>query len=413
MLLKLFPGLNNLVPYQASNLAGDLTAGIVVTFLLLPQSMAYAMIAGVPLSMGLIAGTFPLMIYAVFGSSKYLSVGPASVVSLLAFSGVSGVTGPDSEQFLEMMFFLVLLVGLIQLILGLLRVGSLLGKVSRAVIGGFISAVAVIIMLNQLSSFLGITLPKYENFLSFIFNLIQNLSDVNALATSFGIGSIIALLLFKRRFKVSPGPFLVIVISILVVDFLNLNKMGVDIVGQIPHEFQEIALFIPSSDILFTLLPTAIIISFISFFESFSVASTLAEKEQEKINPNQELIGLGFANLTGSFVGSIPVAGAISRTAVNYQAGARTNLSLVITASFMLLAIFYITPLFYYLPQATLAGIIIFAVWNLVNVKQIKYLLRYEPFDAVIFLMTFFATLVVDVFFGLVIGIALSLWKKR
>src|SRR5690606_8567069 len=154
--------------------------------------------------------------------------------------------------------------------------------------------------------------------------------------------------------------------------------------------------------------PTALIISFIAFFESFSVALTLADKDKEKINPNQELVGLGFANITGSFVGSIPVAGAISRTAVNYHAGARTNLSLLITASFMLLSIFYITPLFYYLPKTALAAIIIFAVLNLVKVNQLRYHFKYQPFEAVIFLVTLITTLFIDIFIGLLVGIGLS-----
>lgn len=413
MNFKLFPGLRNLVPYQVSNLSGDLTAGIVVTFLLLPQSMAYAMIAGVPLSMGLIAGTFPLMVYALFGSSKYLSVGPVSIVSLLAFSGVSGIIESGSKQFLEVMILLVLFVGIIQLVMGGLKFGSVFGKVSQAVIGGFISAVAIIIMLNQVSSFLGVTLPKYENFVPFILILVQSLSKVNLLTTLIGIGSFISLLMLNRRFKVSPGPLIVIISSILVVDCFNLDKKGVEVVGHIQLEFQEIALYIPSSEILINLLPTALIISFIAFFESFSVASTLVDKDKEKINPNQELVGLGFANITGAFVGSIPVAGAISRTAVNYHAGARTNLSLFITGFFMLLGIFYITPLFYYLPKTALAAIIIFAVLNLVKVKQLRYLFLYQPFEAVIFLVTLILTLFIDIFIGLMVGIGLSLLKRK
>ncbi|QKY70122.1 SulP family inorganic anion transporter [Lentibacillus sp. CBA3610] len=409
MILKPLLGLKQLLPYNASNFTGDITAGVIVTFLLLPQSMAYAIIAGVPLTMGLLSGTFPLIIYALFGSSKYLSVGPVSIVSLLAFTAVSSVAKPDSERFLEIMVILSLLVGIVQLILGLLKVGSLLKYVSPAVIGGFTSALAIIIIFNQMDSIIGATTSSYQNFLAYSLEIMTTIPKAHVLTVMIGLISLLFLLVLKKIFRVSPGPLIIIITSILVVDYFDLDKKGVEIVGGISRESPNVALSLPAMETIYALVPIALIIGFISFFESFSVAKNLADKENEDLNSNQELVSLGFANMTSSLVGSIPVAGAISRTAVNYESGAKTKFSLFITAFLMLLAIFYVTPLFYYLPKATLAAIIIIAVVNLINVKQLRHYQKNEPLQAFIFLATFTATLIMGVFVGLVVGIGLTI----
>lgn len=407
---KIF-GIKQFVPYNVSNLSGDITAGVIVTFLLLPQSMAYAIIAGVPLIMGLLSGTFPLIIYALFGSSKYLSVGPVSIVSLLAFTTVSSLAKPDSERFLEFVVILSLLVGIVQLIMGLLKAGSLLKYVSSAVIGGFTSALAIIIIINQMDSIMGVTIPSHQNFLAYFLKIMTAIPKAHVLTLTIGLISFLFLLVSKKVFRVSLGPFIIIIASIVVVDYFNLDKQGVEIIGGISRESLDVSLRLPAMETISSLLPIALMIGFISFFESFSVAKTLADKENEHLNTNQELVSLGFANMMSSFAGSIPVAGAISRTAVNYESGAKTKFSLFITAFLMMLAIFYITPLFYYLPKATLAAIIIIAVMNLINVKQLRYYQKNELSQAFIFLATFAATLITNVFVGLIVGIVLSIVK--
>ncbi|SES89168.1 sulfate permease, SulP family [Oceanobacillus limi] len=412
MFFKMFPGLKQLLPYQISNLSGDITAGVIVTFLLLPQSMAYAMIAGVPISMGLIAGTFPLIIYALFGSSRYLSVGPVSIVSLLAFTGVSQIALVNSERFLEVMILLSLMVGIVQIIMALLHFGSLIKYVSSAIIGGFTSALAIIIILNQMNLFMGVTLPPYDNFLSFSLVIIRHIPQMNLLTFVFGIFALLFLLILKNKFLVSPGPFIIIIISILVADYFNLENRGVEVVGEIPNHFSNVSLATPSYELFVHLLPVAFLVGFISFVESFSVAKTLADKEKEQLDPNQELVSLGLANMGNSFVSTIPVAGAISRTAVNYESGAKSKLSLLITALLMIIAIFYLTPLFYYLPKTTLAAIIIYAVINLIQIKQLQQYLKNQPIEAIGFLVTLLSTLIWDVFIGLAIGVLFSVGKR-
>ncbi|MEC5423301.1 SulP family inorganic anion transporter [Virgibacillus sp. C22-A2] len=412
MIFKLMPGLKHLVQYNYDNLTGDLFAGLIVTFLLLPQSMAYAIIAGVPLAAGLFAATFPLIVYALFGNSKYLSVGPVSVVSLLGFSGISSIVQPHSSQFLELMILLALIVGIVQIFMGLIKFGSIFEYVSLALISGFTSAIAIIISVNQIKSIMGVSLPGYNNFLNYSIEVLKHLPKVNIITVVIGLGSLIILLALKKKFPVSPGPLIVIIASVLIVNYYDLNKIGVDIVGEIPQELPVISINIPAFDTFLILIPIACMIGFISFVESYAIAKTLSNKENEILNPNQELIGLGLANMTSSFVGAIPVAGAISRSAVNHQSGAKSNLSLLIAAFFMLFSIIYLTPLFYYLPKATLAAIIIIAVSNLINLKQIIYYFKSTSVDALIFLATFIATLMIDIFIGLIIGFFFSFLVK-
>ncbi|WP_163969650.1 SulP family inorganic anion transporter [Oceanobacillus halotolerans] len=409
---KLMPGLKHLANYKQSNLIGDLTAGLIVAFLLIPQSMAYATIAGVPVSLGLFAATFPLIIYALFGTSKYLSVGPVSVVSLLAFSAVSSIAAPNSAQFLQLIIFLALLVGVLQFCMGLIKFGSIFDYVSPAFITGFTSAIAIIIALNQVKSIMGVSLPKYDNLVDYGMEILRHVSDINAYTALIGIGSILLLVTLKKMFTISPGPFIVIVLSIGLVDYFNLHQKNVDIVGQIPSGFPDLSMTIPTWDLILLLMPTAFMISFISFLESYAIGKTLANKENEQLDPNRELMGLGLANITSSAVGSIPIAGAISRSAVNHQSGAKTNLSLLITAFFMFVAILFLTPLFYYLPKATLAAIIIVAVSKLINLKQMIDYIKNKLSDGLILIATFLSTLMIDIFIGLLIGITVSLLVK-
>ncbi|MEN2467361.1 SulP family inorganic anion transporter [Ornithinibacillus sp. JPR2-1] len=404
---KLFPGLGPLASYRLSYLTDDITAGIIVTFLLLPQSMAYALVAGVPIAMGLIAATIPLFVYGLLGGSRYLSVGPVSVISLLSLTGLSSMAQPSSKEYIMLIIMLAFLVGAIQLVMGIVRIGSILKYISTSVIYGFTSALAIIIMLNQLPSILGIDLPSYQGFFSYLNQVFTHLPMMNILTLAIGLGSIFILILFQKKFHVKIGPLVVIILSVLVVDFFHLNKEGIEIVGSIPRDIIGAGFQMPTVDTILSLLPIAITISFISFFESFSVAKTLADKDRESINPNQELIGIGFANMASSFAGSIPVAGAVSRAAVSYESGAKSNLSIIITALFMLLAIFYITPFLYFLPKATLGAIIIIAVKNLINFTPLN--LKCNSIQALPFIVTFATTLFFDVFLGIVFGIIVSL----
>lgn len=409
MIFKIMPGLKQLVHYHLSYLPNDLTAGMVVAFLLIPQSMAYAVIAGVPVVFGLFAAIFPVLIYALFGNSRYLSVGPVSIASLLAFTGIAALVKPHSSHFFTLIILLTLIVGVVQLMLGLIKFGSFFDYISPAVISGFTSAAAVIIAITQIPAIMGVSLASFQNIADYLLEITHHLHQVNIFTVILGFSSLWLLIILKTKFHTSLGPLIVIVASIIIVYFFHLEQRGVQIIGGIPRGLPSISLQLPTFDTFLSLLPIAFMIGFISFAESYSVAKTLAAKKNEQLNPNQELLGLGLANLTSSIVGAIPVAGAISRTAVNHQSGAKSNFSLFVAAAFVLITLLYLTPLFYFLPKATLAAVIIVAVTNLINVKDMRYYLKHAPFLAIIMLSTFLATLMIDIFVGLMIGIFLSL----
>ncbi|WP_277875289.1 SulP family inorganic anion transporter [Cytobacillus oceanisediminis] len=384
-----------------------MSAGIIVAVLFIPQSMAYAIIAGVPVQLGLYAGTLPLIVYTLFGSSKFLSVGPVSIVSLIAFSGISGITEPGSAHFVELIILLGLMVGFIHLIMSFFKVGDFFDFISPSVINGFISAAAIIIIVNQLKSIMGISLPEYQNFFQYVMEVIVKLPQVNPYTLTIGLVSVFILVLLKKCTPRSPGPLLVVLVSIFLVGVFDVHKMGVDIVGEIPKGLPKLKINLPSLYTIQLLFPTALIIAFISFLESYAVVKSFNNREKEPINTNKELLGLGLANIASSFTGSIPVAGALSRTAVNYQSGAKSRLALLLTASFIIISLLYLTPLFYFLPKASLAAIIMVAVSSLVKFKQ--YSLNHAPGELFIFLSTFISTLMLDIFWGLLIGIIFSI----
>lgn len=266
---KLFPGLGPLTSYRLSYLTDDITAGIIVTFLLLPQSMAYALVARVPIAMGLIAATIPLFVYGLFGGSRYLSVGPVSVISLLSLTGLSSMAQPSSKEYIILIIMLAFLVGAIQLVMGIVRIGSILKYISTSVIYGFTSALAIIIMLNQLPSIIGVDLPSYQGFFSYLNQVFTHLPMMNILTLAIGLGSIFILILFQKKFHVKIGPLVVIILSVLVVDFFHLNKEGIEIVGSIPRDIIGAGFQMPTVDTILSLLPIAITISFISFLNRF------------------------------------------------------------------------------------------------------------------------------------------------
>ncbi|MFE8699979.1 SulP family inorganic anion transporter [Cytobacillus sp. FJAT-54145] len=409
MIYKLMPGLRFLLNYQRSFLSGDITAGITVAILFIPQCIAYSIIAGAPPIYGLYAATLPLLVYVLFGSSRFLSVGPVSIVGLLAFSGISSIVEPESSQFLGLVVLLGVVVGGIQFALGCIHFGKIVDFIPSALISGFTSAVALIIAFNQLKHLFGVKLTPYKEVVSFFTDLSLKLSQVNPYTLLIGIASMILLIVVKKFKPILPGSFIVVVLGTFIVAWTDLYRKDVSIVGTIPGGLPELTIPSIHMDTIMLLLPIAFGIAVISFLESYAVAKALADKNGDSLQANQELRGIGLANIASSFVGAIPVAGAFSRTAVNYQSGAKTNLSSIITVLIILITLLFFTPLFYFLPKSALAAIIIVSVIGLVDVKRAKYLMKHPQTDTVIFMVTFLATLFIGVLYGLVGGIILSI----
>lgn len=407
---KLVPAFDWLPNYNRSDFSGDLSAGLIVAIMLIPQGMAYAMLAGLDPVIGLYASTIPLIIYALFGTSRQLAVGPVAMVSLLVLSGVSTLAEPGSSEYVSLVLLLMLMVGLIQLLLGVLKLGFLVNFLSHAVISGFTSAAAIIIGLSQLKDLTGVT---YESGKSEVFLLIlesvKRISEINPITLTIGIGSIVLLILFKKYVKKIPGPIVVVTLSILAVYVFNLYEDGVSIVGQVPKGLPALSFPTFTMDSIVALLPIAFTITFVGFMESIAMAKAIAAKEKYKVNANQELIGLGLANVGGSFFSAYPVTGGFSRSAVNYQAGARTPLASIITAVLIMLTLLFFTDLFYYLPKAVLAAIIMVAVYSLIDFHEAKKLFKLNNADGWTWILTFLATLVLGIQTGILIGIVFSL----
>jgi len=410
-LKQYLPVLDWLPNYKRENLQGDLSAGLTVGVMLIPQGMAYAMIAGLPPIYGLYASTIPLILYALFGTSRQLAVGPVAMVSLLTAAGVGALAEVGSETFIALAIALALFVGLIQFLLGAFRLGFLVNFLSHPVISGFTFAAALIIGFSQLKHLLGVDIQRSHHIHEIIWNAIQQFGVINWATFAIGTAGILLILGVKRIHKAIPGPLLAVVFGILAVWLLNLDSnSGVLIVGDIPKGLPAVTLPNLNAEVFSSLLPIALTISLVGFMESIAVAKAIqARHKNYKVDPNQELIGLGIANIGGSFFQAFPTTGGFSRTAVNDQAGARTGLASIISAVLILLTLLLLTPLFYYLPKAILASVIMVAVFGLIDFKEAVHLWKSDRVDFWMLIVTFLATLSLGIEQGIGVGVVLSL----
>jgi SulP family sulfate permease len=398
-----------MTPYDRKNFSGDLSAGLTVGVMLIPQGMAYAMLAGLPPIYGLYASTIPLIVYALFGTSRQLAVGPVAMVALLISSGVGALAEIGSAEFVAMAILLALMVGLIQLAMGVFRLGFLVNFLSHPVIAGFTSAAALIIGFSQLKHLLGISIPRGKVHET-ILNVATNIDAVNLPTLFLGLGAIIILLVVKKWNKRLPGPLIVVLFGMAAVYFLGLNEQGVKIIKEVPGGLPSFGVPLINGTNLLALLPVALTISFVGFMESIAVAKAIQAKHKNyQISANQELIGLGLANIIGSFFKAFPVTGGFSRTAVNDQAGAKTGLASIISAVLIIVTLLFLTKYFYFLPNAILAAIIMVAVFGLIDFAEAKHLWKYDKKDFLVFMITALATLGLGIEEGILIGVVLSL----
>ncbi|HBT34004.1 MAG TPA: sodium-independent anion transporter [Pusillimonas sp.] len=414
-----------LVHYRKAKLPGDLTAGVIVTVMLIPQSLAYAMLAGLPPEIGLYASVLPLVVYALIGSSMTLAVGPVAVASLMTASALQPLAQPGTEQYMVLAAMLALLSGVMLLAFGLLRLGFLANFLSHPVISGFISGSAILITVSQLKHLFGLTTDA-TNVFQEIYQLIVQLPQSNQATTVLGMATLF-FLLFSRCYLAGMlqksglahkaasllsrlAPMVAVIISIVAVARWNLaTEAGVKVVGEVPVGLPSFNLLVPNASALAALWLPALLISLVGFVESVSVAQSLALKRQERIQPNRELLGLGAANMASALSGGYPVTGGFSRSVVNFAAGANTPLAGMISAVLMAVVIASLTGLFYYLPQAVLSATIIVAVTALVDFATLKAVWQYDRADAFSLVTTLAGVLLLGVEAGVLIGVALSL----
>ncbi|MFN7249434.1 MAG: SulP family inorganic anion transporter [Anaerobacillus sp.] len=409
MIKKFIPALEWIPHYKRTDLSGDLSAGLIVAIMLIPQGMAYALLAGLPPVIGLYASTIPLLIYALFGTSKHLAVGPVAIVSLLVLTGVSTLAEPGSQEYIALVLLLMLMIGILQFLMGVFRLGFLVNFLSHAVISAFTSAAAIIIGLSQLKHLLGVNLEGGKEVFKLLTEAVMRASEINPITLSIGIISILVLIYIKKLIPKIPGPLLVVVVSILVVYGFNLENFGVKIVGEVPSGLPGFSMPALDFNAFLALLPIAVTISLIGFMESIAMAKAIAAKEKYKVVANKELIGLGLANIGGSFFSAYPVTGGFSRSAVNYQSGARTPMASVITAILIFLTLLFFTSLFYYLPNTVLAAIIMVAVYGLIDIKEARHLFKVRSVDGWTWVITFVAALVIGIELGILVGVGFSL----
>jgi SulP family sulfate permease len=406
---KLFPFLSWLQIYNKEKAIADLVAGLTVAVVLVPQGMAYAMLAGLPPVYGLYAGLVGAGIAALFGSSTQLSTGPVAIVSFLVLTSLAPLATPETTEYITLAILLALLVGIIQFAMGVFKLGFIMNFVSHSVIVGFSSAAAIIIASTQVPSLLGIKVEQHELVFETFFALAKAIPDTHIPTLAVGVASVIGILFLKRIHKMFPSALVVVVFSILASTYFNFKSMGISVVGAVPSGIPFPTLPELSFDSLFSLAGTAVIISVIGFMEAFAIAKALATKRKEKINVNQELIGQGLANMAVSFFKGYPVSGSFSRSAVNDAAGGMTGMSSVIVSIFVLLSLLFLAPYLYSLPKAVLASIVIIAVIGLIDIKKFKHLWHIDRNDGVVALTTFVAAFLLKPDYAIFIGIILSL----
>ena len=394
--------------YDRRDLGTDLGAGLTVAVMLVPQGMAYALLAGMPAVAGLYASTVPLVAYAVVGSSRALAVGPVAIMSLLTLAGVSALAEPASPEFIALAGLLALMVGVLQLALGLLRGGVIVAFLSHAVVSGFTSAAAIVIGLSQLRHLIGVPLEA-DRPIMLVAEALARLGEAHLPTLALGLGAMALLLVGKRLHRRFPAPLVVVVLATLFVSLLGLAEQGVRTVGPVPPGLPLPRLPDAPMAAILDLLPIALTIAFVGFMESVAVARALAAKDGERIDADRELAGLGLANLAAGLLAAFPVTGGFSRSAVNHQAGARSGLASVVSALLVALTLLALTPLFRDLPQAALAALVIVAVAGLIDTTEPRHLWRVRRSDAASLAVTFLATLLIGVEPGILIGVAFSL----
>ncbi len=409
-LKKYMPIASWLPKYNRQMLTGDLSAGLTVGVMLIPQGMAYSMLAGLPPIYGLYASTVPLLLYAMFGTSRQLAVGPVAMVALLIASGVGQLAPTGSPEFISLAIVLSLMVGVIQLALGVFRLGFLVNFLSHPVISGFTSAAALIIGLNQLKHLLGLDISRSNHIHAILISAVSQITQVHVATLLLGVGGIATILLVKRYSKAIPGPLVAVVAGILAVYTLGLNSQGVQIVGAVPDGFPMPAWPAFTMANLSALMPTALTIGLVGFMESIAVAKAIqARHKNYQVSANQELIGLGLANIGGALFRAFPTTGGFSRTAVNDQAGAKSGMASIFSAVLIILTLLFLTPLFYFLPKAILASVIMVAVFGLIDFKEAIHLWQTDRKDFAMLLVTFLATLWFGIEQGIALGVVLSL----
>ena len=407
---ELIPILEWLPNYNSSRFKGDFIAGITVSIILIPQGIAYALIAGIPPIYGLYCALVPQLVYAIFGSSRQVAIGPVAMDSLIVATGVSTLALAGSDSYIAIAILLAFMVGSIQFLLGVFRLGFIVNFLSKPVISGFTSAVALTIGINQFRNLFGVDFVQSDQIQYVLEDIWFNIIDFNSHTTVIGLISVGVIILLRKINKKIPNALLVVVVGILTIRYLGDEFSDVAIVKDIPSGLPSFSF--PEMDIsqIKELLPIALTLVMVGYLETISIGKSLEAKQDEyKLRPNQELIALGLSNIIGSWFKAYPSTSSFSRSAINQESGATTGMASLVSVVMVLLTLLFLTPLFYHLPKTVLAAIIIVAVFGLVNIKEAIFLWKANNLDFWLLVVTFFSTLLFGIEYGIMIGVGLSL----
>ncbi|OHX64977.1 SulP family inorganic anion transporter [Flammeovirga pacifica] len=393
--------------YKKSFLSGDISAGITVGIMLIPQGMAYASLAGLPPVYGLYAAMIPQLIYAFLGTSRQVSVGPVAIDSMLIAATVSSVASVGSENYLSAILLLTLIIGVFQVVFGWIGFGFLVNFLSKPVISGFTSAAAFVIGIDQLKNILGIEVAR-GNTISTVSGIISQYDIYNYAALMIGLIGIFLIRLTKKWSKKIPGSLVAVIVGLLIMQFIPID---IDVLGVIPQGMPSVTIPVFDLELIKQLLPSALAIALIAYMESISVSKALQMKHkgEYQIDNNKEFVALGMADIIGSFFGAFHTTGGFSRSAVNEQAGAKTNLANIISSGILFVTLLFLTPFFEQLPKAIIASIILVAVYGLIDTSYPKFLWKTKREDFYMLIITFIITLIVGIQEGVLLGMILSL----
>ena len=407
---RFFPFLSWLPSYNKRYFTEDAIAGLTVGIVLIPQGMAYAMIAGLPPVYGLYASVMPLLVYSLLGTSRQLAMGPVAMDSLLVAAGLGVLAVSGVDEYIALAILLTFMVGTIQLLLGLFRMGFLVNFLSKPVISGFTSAAAVIITFSQLKHLLGTDIVQTSRFHILFNESFREMHNTHGLTLLIGLGGIIVILLIKKWNNRIPAFLVVVLLGILLVSLLGLERYGVGVVGDIPKGLPSLQFPQISWRHVNMLMPMAVALAVISYTEAISIGQSLDEKNgEDKVEPNQELLALGASNLIGSLFQSYSVTGSFSRSAINNKLQARTPMAGFISMLLVVFTLLFFTPIFHDLPNAILASIIMVSVAGLVEFRYPAFLWEHQREEFFVLIFTFLFTLFIGIQQGILLGVLLSL----
>jgi len=424
LLKRYLPILEWAPSYKKTTLINDLIVGVVVTMMLIPQSLAYAQLAGLPPEVGLYASIAPLIFYAIFGTSRVLAVGPVAVASLMTATAISQIAAQGTPEYIGAAIALAFISGLLLIVMGILKLGFLANFLSHPVIAGFITASGVQIAAGQLAPILGVH-AEGETLLDIVISLSHSIAGINTATAILGIASLLFLFWVRMSLKslllktglnprlsdilAKAGPVAALIITTVVVWKFGLSDSGVKIVGEVPKGLPAVSLPPFDSNLWIKLLVPALLISIVGYVESISVAMTFAAKKRQRVDPDQELIALGTANIGAGISSGFPVTGGLARTVVNFDAGAETPAAGLFTAVGIALTTLFLTPLLFFLPKAALGAIIIVAVLSLVDLKALKHTFNFSKADFAAMIATIIITWIAGIEAGLIVGVGIAI----